>query len=362
MFEQRARQMVAQLVQQDFQLLSPQAQGIHVLVKPYHPVFYLVQLIDGSTWTKEQVSHWMQQYAKEAKVWAASVRCNQQVLLTVLCLPQVTEEENQHWLSPDWMPPVLEEAQHQVFWLCETSSGRYWAPKGHPTRLLHIQDAIQQGLGSHAIGSEEKTVWETARAVEEQTSQHPLSQSVPATLALILLLVVLYGIFRFVPQPLQQQYWNNHSAVWQQGEYWRLLTALFFHGDFLHLGYNCLSLYIFGSLLERYEGKAFLLVTFFLSGLGGNVLSSILCPPDVYALGASGAVFGLIGAFLLRSRREKRQLDGWNYPTIVLFVAISLVLGGVSPDVDNWAHLGGCLTGFFLQWIWGKGKMQGKNL
>ncbi len=361
MFEQSAKQIIAQLVQQDFQLLPNQAGGAYVLAKPYHPVLYLVQLIDGTAWTKEQVSHGISWYAKEMKGWMEPFRCSQGVLLTVLCLPKVTEEEQKNWISSDWMPSGLEETQHLVFWLCEENSGRYWAPKDHPTRLLHIQDAIQQGLRSHALGSESETVWETAKAVDRQTTIAPRLSTASATLALILLLVVLYGVFRFVPQQVQQQYWNNGTAVWQQGEVWRLGTALFFHADFLHLGYNCLSLYIFGSLLERYEGRGFFFVTFFLSGLVGNVVSSLLCPPQVYALGASGAIFGLIGAFLVRSRQEKRQLEGWNYPTVALFVVISLVLGGVSPDVDNWAHLGGCLCGMGLEWLWGKGRKKMEN-
>lgn len=362
MFEQGAKQMIAQLVQQDFQLLPFQTNGLYLLAKPYHPVLYLVALADGRQWSKEQLAPWMAACTQEMKEWQTAFHCNRSVLLTVLCLPQVTEEEKTHWLSMDFAKMQPEETLHPVFWLMELTTGRYWAPDGHPTRLLHIQDALQQGLLSSQRGQEESSVWQTAEDIWQQSQVKPKEQTAIVTRALLLLLVVLFALFRFIPPFSQQQFWNNSQAVWQQGEYWRWLTALFFHGDFLHLGYNCLSLYIFGSLLERYEGHGFFTLVYFLSGLMGNVLSSIISPPEVYVLGASGAIFGVIGAFFLRAQQEKRQIEGWNYPTLALFVAISLVLGAVSPDVDNWAHLGGCLTGIVLQWIRGQlGKKKEKN-
>ncbi len=88
------------------------------------------------------------------------------------------------------------------------------------------------------------------------------------------------------------------------GQYWRLLTPMFLHGDILHLGFNMYALYIFGPSLERYFGHLRFITLFILSGFAGNVLSFMLSAAP--SLGSSTAIFGLLGAegvFLYRNRR-----------------------------------------------------------
>ncbi len=89
-----------------------------------------------------------------------------------------------------------------------------------------------------------------------------------------------------------------------QGQYWRLLTPMFLHGDILHLGFNMYALYIFGPSLERYFGHLRFITLFVLSGFAGNVLSFMFSAAP--SLGSSTAIFGLLGAegvFLYRNRQ-----------------------------------------------------------
>lgn len=138
-----------------------------------------------------------------------------------------------------------------------------------------------------------------------------------------------------------------------QGEYWRLLTAIFVHANILHYGFNAYALYIIGRDVERFSGALRLTVVFLLSGLSGSVFSLIFNPSP--SVGASGAIFGLIGAlavFLFRHRqlfgeRARRGLQN------IVFVALINFALGLQGGIDNWAHLGGLIGGLILGWALG---------
>ncbi len=133
------------------------------------------------------------------------------------------------------------------------------------------------------------------------------------------------------------------------GQFWRLATGMFLHGGFGHLIGNCLALYVLGLVSERAWGRARALFIYFLSGLAASFTSALMQPRP--AVGASGAIFGLMGAaivffylyrgsFQMRDRRIGSALLGWG--------ALQLTLGALTPYVDNWAHFGGLAAGVFL--------------
>jgi rhomboid protease GluP len=130
------------------------------------------------------------------------------------------------------------------------------------------------------------------------------------------------------------------------GESWRLATGMFLHAGFSHLIGNCLVLYVLGLASEQAWGRLRALQVYFISGLGSSLLTALMQPKP--SVGASGAIFGLMGAAIVfffrhhrylhpRARRIGAALLGWG-----LF---QLSLGLLSPIVDNWGHLGGLLTG-----------------
>ena len=124
------------------------------------------------------------------------------------------------------------------------------------------------------------------------------------------------------------------------GEYYRLLTSAFLHGGVVHLLLNMYALYLFGPQLEAALGRLRFVVLYVVSALGGSALSYAFASPVQPSLGASGAVFGLLGAYLVINRR----LGLSNTPVLVL-LAINLVYGFLVPNIDWRAHLGGLLTG-----------------
>ncbi len=128
------------------------------------------------------------------------------------------------------------------------------------------------------------------------------------------------------------------------GEYWRLITPVFLHGDMIHLLLNSWSLYVAGSITERLYGHSAFAVIYFVSGLCGSIASLFFTPGA--GVGASGAIFGLMGALIYFGFTKKdffRRFFGHN---IIIVLVLNLVYGFVMPGIDNSAHIGGLAGGF----------------
>lgn len=134
-------------------------------------------------------------------------------------------------------------------------------------------------------------------------------------------------------------------------EYYRLLTYQFLHANISHLANNMLILAIMGSTLERHVGKFKYLLIYFLSGIVAGIASmSYNMQKGLLSnsIGASGAVFGVIGAIALIVVVNKGRLETIGTRQIIIFIALSLYGGFTSQGVDNAAHVGGLLAGFFI--------------
>ena len=127
------------------------------------------------------------------------------------------------------------------------------------------------------------------------------------------------------------------------GEYYRLLTAAFLHAGVLHLMFNMFALATVGPQLEAALGRLRFAALYVLSALGGSVLSFLVSSPGQLGVGASGAIFGLFGAFYVVVRRL-----GGETRSIVTLLVLNLVITFAVPNIDWRAHLGGFLTGAAL--------------
>ncbi len=167
------------------------------------------------------------------------------------------------------------------------------------------------------------------------------------TMTLIALSVVAFLIDSIVPGN-PREWWmvglqlddSGNLAGLSQGEWWRLLTAAFLHGGILHLLFNMYALYLFGPQLEAAFGHVRFAVLYVLSALGGSAVSYLFANPVQPSLGASGAVFGILGATLVVSRRLRYDVRG-----VTVLIGINLALGFVIEGIDWRAHLGGLITG-----------------
>ncbi|HLR54620.1 MAG TPA: rhomboid family intramembrane serine protease [Pseudogracilibacillus sp.] len=130
----------------------------------------------------------------------------------------------------------------------------------------------------------------------------------------------------------------------QEGEWWRLITAMFLHIGWVHLFVNMIALYYLGTVAEKIFGSVRFSMVYILSGLGGAVTSFVFT--NAVSAGASGALFGLFGALLYFILRHKHLINGAFKTNLLLIVFINLLLGLVIPNIDLSAHLGGLIFGF----------------
>ncbi|MGL6224974.1 MAG: rhomboid family intramembrane serine protease [Steroidobacteraceae bacterium] len=153
--------------------------------------------------------------------------------------------------------------------------------------------------------------------------------------------------------PLSLARWGNTGLLTTQGEWWRLLSAAFLHWNLLHIALNMWALWNAGRLVERLYGSVPYAGIYLASGVIGN-LASTLWNPALTTAGASGAVFGVLGAMLacmLTDRGLPQVVVKAHRWSTLGFVLLNLLLGTLSTGVDNAAHVGGLVTGFALGWL-----------
>lgn len=176
----------------------------------------------------------------------------------------------------------------------------------------------------------------------------------PCTVLLAAVNIIVFFVLTAQGMTEDGMFLLEHGAMYvpkvlEDGEYYRLFTSMFLHFGFEHLMNNMVTLVLIGWNLEIEIGKFKLLLIYIFSGLGGNVLSAWYeYRAEDYAIsaGASGAIFGMIGALLYVAIRNRGRIGDISGKGIVFMIIISLYYGFTSSGVDNLAHIGGLITGF----------------
>jgi membrane associated rhomboid family serine protease len=167
----------------------------------------------------------------------------------------------------------------------------------------------------------------------------PTARQTPVTTALIVVNVVLF-LAATASNSLTENSWLYPILMQQEGQWYRLFSSFFVTNSFLDVGLNMWCLLIIGKLVEPALGVWRYLALYLLSGLGGSVAYYLLGNPLQPAAGASGAIFGLFGAYFILARRSSA-----NTSSILALIGINLVFSFVIPNVAWQAHVGGLITG-----------------
>jgi rhomboid protease GluP len=148
------------------------------------------------------------------------------------------------------------------------------------------------------------------------------------------------------------------SAV-HKGQLWRLITPILLHDNsfpFLHILFNMYALYVLGIGIERTFGPRRYVLLYLLGGFAGNVVSFLHSGNYAYSIGASTAIFGLIGAegiFLIQNRKLFADRFRGAIGNVIFVIVINLFLIGSLPFIDNWGHIGGLFGGLMFAWFAG---------
>ena len=179
--------------------------------------------------------------------------------------------------------------------------------------------------------------------------------------ALVLAITAAVSFIAAPDTPLWYDLQLDPAAV-VHGELYRLLTVTLVHGGLLHLGLNLYALWIVGPIVESIWGRRLFLLFYLLTALAASTSSFLFS--NAAAVGASGAIFGLVGVIIAGTRAHHPMLDRRArgiVPQLGMFVVINLIFGFVSSgagvNIDNFAHLGGLVSGLWLGFVVPPGKV-----
>ncbi|MEU7020585.1 rhomboid family intramembrane serine protease [Streptomyces sp. NPDC046203] len=128
-----------------------------------------------------------------------------------------------------------------------------------------------------------------------------------------------------------------------EGEWYRLFTSMFLHQDLVHFLFNMMGLWVIGGIVEPELGRGRFAALSLLSGLSGSALVYLLAPPNQPSLGASGMVYGLLGAWAVLARYRRSDMR-----PVVVFLGLNLLITFTRPDISWEAHVGGLVAGVLL--------------
>lgn len=278
-----------------------------------------------------------------------TIQGNTMIVLTLA--PDATEslQKTRRWLSgrkPERRIPLTGLKPDQVKEVVAAARATFAARAGE-----HAAAAVQ--------ARQEEARMEAAFA-------HDLERLTPVTWALYAVMALNIGVWLanlvagmspMRPTPPELFRWgaNSASAVTGEHEYWRLLTGTFLHGGLVHLAMNMIGLWGAGKLLSRLYGNAQFLLVYLASALAGSAASLHFGAQTSVAVGASGAVFGVLGAVLVAVRRHRERVPRNVSRSVMtsegVFLVYALVNGFTKQGIDNAAHVGGLVAGAALAWV-----------
>jgi len=286
-----------------------------------------------------------------------------------------------HGTQPEGFLDYYGQSAYSVFWWLNLNSGAVTVSKNQPAQLFGIRGLIEKARAG-AISEVESESQDAPKKAKkyEVTPLAPIHRVPILTFvliginAVILLLIYLAGFpgDMTVPRNLGAIYAEripesiiaglpDSIAVWLQnfnfgaiypddifeyGQWYRLFTAIFIHFGVNHFLANIMGLLVFGTRVERYFGRIAFLVIYIFAGLLGSLFSLYIT--TAYAAGASGAIYGLIGAIFIYTRMTGRSVELMTWYILFMFIGVGIAMGFITDGVDNAGHLGGLVGGLIV--------------
>ncbi len=182
----------------------------------------------------------------------------------------------------------------------------------------------------------------------------PTFQTAPVSFGIMAITAAIY-IIGFMSPSLDVTLTNwLAQANWLilAGDWWRIFTAALLHGSFLHIGFNMYALYLFGPRMEQQVGSPSFAALYIAAAGAGGLASYLLGPLDQVSIGASGAIFGLFGAWIFVAWKMRHTPGGRSmFTQLFVLLAINVVIS-LAPGIDGLAHLGGFVAGIVIAALW----------
>lgn len=303
-----------------------------------NPILYLVCLLDGRDAEWREGNMTFADFSRSMEHQLEEFFCTRVVALSIL-----VDKEGDKWavdtVESGDNTHTYEEKLHCIFWHFSTETAKVEAAKGQPDQIIGIEKLLKAA----ALGKEPEVL--LLRDTAEQKK--------PVATAVIFLLCLLILVWMTVSGQRNEiilAFGLGREGI-QNGEYYRFLTSMFLHSGWMHLVSNAVYLYYFGVRSEKLLGTGRFLLLYLLSGLCGGLLSVFFGDAYGVSIGASGAIYGLLGAMLLLTKKRGPRYTGMNYSTMLLLAATAIGIGFLEPGVDNLGHIGGFLGGMAVFWL-----------
>lgn len=236
-----------------------------------------------------------------------------------------------------------------IFWVADTNSGRIISYSAGDEYFNNIRDSIEACLN-----------------IPENLNSGNLKKKSKVLLSLpfftVIIALINIGIFVYMDcfcdyfelNKLYYRYSCSWQMIFQEGEYYRLFTSMFMHYDLNHLVNNMITLFAVGYFLEPSLGHVKYFLTYILSGLSGALCSALYYASKnemLLSAGASGAIFGIFGAYAVCALFDMLKQKSVSFSRIAIVSILMLYIGMTNENIDNAAHLGGIIFGCFMAFI-----------
>lgn len=236
-------------------------------------------------------------------------------------------------------------------WIADLYRGNLLIYENQPPHFFGLENILTK-LIADIEQDKNKSVLQRLKEtdIKEFIKKNPIINPI-----IIIINVLVFIILDLLGSTEDGAFMAGHGAGYvpyiADGEYYRLFTQMFMHFGYEHLMNNMLVLFFIGNSVEKAAGKVKYIFIYILSGLGASIISFLYnyhMGNAVVSAGASGAVFGVIGALLYYVIINKGKLEDMTTKKLILMIGLSLYHGFVSSGVDNMAHIGGLLCGIIL--------------
>lgn len=251
-------------------------------------------------------------------------------------------------LSDDYEKGKAIAGEDRFCWIIDTRNRRLVIYENQVSDFYGIKKELEDWLTKGiALDSQEEAVYPKEKVslkelLKKMRTRAYVNESIIAINIIVFIVCTFTGNLLYNIGDLQG------FLVVENGELYRLLTSVFIHANSNHLVSNMLILYLVGDMVEKKVGHGKYLFLYFISGLGGDLLSvyyQIVTRSRIGSVGASGAIFGIIGALFILVIANKGRVQYVTFGKIVFLISYSLYSGFASTNVDNAGHIGGLLAG-----------------
>lgn len=256
----------------------------------------------------------------------------------------------------------IENEYNELCWCVDCFDKKIVTAENVPDKILDIHKIVSdtfsfiENTDNKGITSvDNSNFYQIAEDVKIKNQKSLKSQNSTVTFILLIINVLVFATMEL--NGGSENYENlikfgavSSELVFQNGQFFRIFTDMFVHIGFAHIASNALSLYILGSRSEKYFGSPLFLFIYLVSGVGASLASVIFT--DGLSAGASGAIFGIMGAMLINSFITKKSIGDFSGYFMAIFSLINIGTGFIMTGVDNAGHIGGFLTGAIISLIY----------